>query len=288
MAEEKSPARISLRLFATSRSEMRIMMSNLFSMDNLFFRFMSRVADALILNFFFLITSIPVVTMGASYTAMYYYCTKAVANEEGYLWKSYWKSFKLNFKQGFFMELIFGIAALIIYVDIKYLYQVAIVGDSFAWKLVFFIVIGIAILIAITFMYAFPILARFDNKTFQIIKNAVFMSLKHFSTTVPLILIALLCILIGWIMFPTSLLFIVGAWVYLSSILIYRVLDRYMPKDEHYEEDYYLGAKPEEAVEEEYVEPRVIRPDMFANNSVSEEDADVNDVKAQDEEKQEV
>ena len=97
-------------------------MSRIFDADNAFFRFMGRVADTLILNIFFLITSLPIVTMGASYTAMYYYCTKAVANEEGYLWKSYWKSFKTNFVQGFLMEVFFVIVGAILYIDIKYLY----------------------------------------------------------------------------------------------------------------------------------------------------------------------
>ena len=103
-------------------------MSRIFDADNAFFRFMSRVADALILNLFFLITSIPIVTIGASYTAMYYYCTKAVGNEEGYLWKSYWKSFKTNFVQGFLMELFFVVVGVILYVDLKYLYGNAFNG----------------------------------------------------------------------------------------------------------------------------------------------------------------
>ena len=151
-------------------------MSRIFDADNAFFRFMSRVADALILNLFFLITSIPIVTIGASYTAMYYYCTKAVGNEEGYLWKSYWKSFKTNFVQGFLMELFFVVVGVILYVDLKYLYGNAFNGGGFGWRLLFFIVVGMAILAAVTFLYAFPLLSRFDNTTFHIIRNAAFMS----------------------------------------------------------------------------------------------------------------
>lgn len=220
-------------------------MSRLFDVDNGFFRFMSRVADAIILNFFFLITSIPLVTIGASYTAMYYYCTKAIGNEEGYLWKSYWKSFKTNFVQGFLMEVFFAIVGVILYVDIKYLYDKAFTGGSLLWNIMFFIVVGIAVLAVLTFMYAFPVLSRFDNTTFRIIKNAAFMSIKHLTQTVPLLLILGLAVLIGWFMFPVSMFFIVGAWVYISSIFFYKVLDRYMPKDERYEEDYYLGAEAE-------------------------------------------
>lgn len=222
-------------------------MSRIFDADNAFFRFMSRVADALILNLFFLITSIPIVTIGASYTAMYYYCTKAIGNEEGYLWKSYWKSFKTNFVQGFLMELFFVVVGVILYVDLKYLYGNAFNGGGFGWRLLFFIVVGMAILAAVTFLYAFPLLSRFENTTFNIIRNAAFMSLRHLPQTVPLILIFGLAAFIGWAMFPVSIFFIVGAWVYVSSIFFYKILDRYMPKDERYDEDYYLGAEDNSA-----------------------------------------
>ena len=46
-------------------------MSSLFSPDSLFYRTMSRVADLMLLNLCFLFTSIPIITIGASYTAMY-------------------------------------------------------------------------------------------------------------------------------------------------------------------------------------------------------------------------
>ncbi len=255
-------------------------MSRIFDADNAFFRFMSRVADALILNLFFLITSIPIVTIGASYTAMYYYCTKAIGNEEGYLWKSYWKSFKTNFVQGFLMELFFVVVGVILYVDLKYLYGNAFNGGGFGWRLLFFIVVGMAILAAVTLLYAFPLLSRFDNTTFNIIRNAAFMSLRHLPQTVPLILIFGLAAFIGWAMFPVSIFFIVGAWVYVSSIFFYKILDRYMPKDEHYDEDYYLGAEDNSAdgvVNADTLAGSAAAGDETASDADTEKDAVLSD-----------
>ena len=255
-------------------------MSRIFDADNAFFRFMSRVADALILNLFFLITSIPIVTIGASYTAMYYYCTKAIGNEEGYLWKSYWKSFKTNFVQGFLMELFFVVVGVILYVDLKYLYGNAFNGGGFGWRLLFFIVVGMAILAAVTFLYAFPLLSRFDNTKFHIIRNAAFMSLRHLPQTVPLILIFGLAAFIGWAMFPVSIFFIVGAWVYVSSIFFYKILDRYMPKDERYDEDYYLGAEDNSAdgvLNADTLAGSVAAGDETASDADTEKDAVLSD-----------
>ena len=255
-------------------------MSRIFDADNAFFRFMSRVADALILNLFFLITSSPIVTIGASYTAMYYYCTKAIGNEEGYLWKSYWKSFKTNFVQGFLMELFFVVVGVILYVDLKYLYGNAFNGGGFGWRLLFFIVVGMAILAAVTLLYAFPLLSRFDNTTFNIIRNAAFMSLRHLPQTVPLILIFGLAAFIGWAMFPVSIFFIVGAWVYVSSIFFYKILDRYMPKDERYDEDYYLGAEDNSAdgvLNADTLAGSVAAGDETASDADTEKDAVLSD-----------
>lgn len=252
-------------------------MSRIFDVDNGFFRFMTRVADALILNLLFLITSIPVVTIGASYTAMYYYCIKAVGNEEGYLWKSYWKSFKTNFVQGFLFEVIFAIIGIILFIDIRFMYVRAFTdGGAFGWKLLFFIAAGMAVLALMTFMYAFPVLSRFDNKTFVIIRNAAFMSIRHLPQTVPLLLIFGILALIGWLLSPVSIFFVVGAWVYISSIFFYKVLDRYMPKDEHYDEDYYLGADEnqpagEQSDESQSADVKLQEEQSDENSSVEEQ-----------------
>ena len=61
-------------------------------------------------------------------------------------------------------------------------------------------------------MYAFPILSRFDNNTFTIIRNAALMSIRHFPQTVPLLFIFGIMALIGWFLMPVSIFFIFGAW----------------------------------------------------------------------------
>ena len=56
-------------------------MGRIFDMNNTFFRFMSKVADLCILNIICVICCIPVITAGASITAMYYVKLKMVRNE---------------------------------------------------------------------------------------------------------------------------------------------------------------------------------------------------------------
>ncbi len=75
------------------------MMDRIFNMDNKFFTFMGKAADLILLNIIFLICCLPVVTIGASVTAMYYVTLKMVRNEESYISRSFFQSFRQNFRQ---------------------------------------------------------------------------------------------------------------------------------------------------------------------------------------------
>ena len=57
-------------------------MDRLFNMDNKFFTVMGRVADLIMLNVVFLICCLPIVTIGASLTALHYVTLKMARNEE--------------------------------------------------------------------------------------------------------------------------------------------------------------------------------------------------------------
>ena len=74
-------------------------MDRLFNMDNKFFTVMGRVADLIMLNVVFLICCLPIVTIGASLTALHYVTLKMTRNEESYIIRSFFKSFKQNFNR---------------------------------------------------------------------------------------------------------------------------------------------------------------------------------------------
>lgn len=74
-------------------------MKHIFSLDGKLFLFLNRLADLLLLNILWLITSIPLLTIGASTTALYYVTLKCVRNEENYIVRSFFRSFRQNFRQ---------------------------------------------------------------------------------------------------------------------------------------------------------------------------------------------
>ena len=75
------------------------MLQGIFNYDNPVWRFIGKLGDLMILNILWVICSIPIFTMGASTTAVYYVTMKLVRGDDGYTLRNYFKSFKENFKQ---------------------------------------------------------------------------------------------------------------------------------------------------------------------------------------------
>ena len=63
---------------------------------NSFFEFMRKMMWVFFLNLIFIVTSLPIITMGASTTAMYSVLQKLINEREFRLFKDYFSSFKTN------------------------------------------------------------------------------------------------------------------------------------------------------------------------------------------------
>ena len=79
----------------------------------------SKAADCLIVKFLFIIFSIPVFTVGAAFTAQYYVVMKIARGEDPVVIKSFWKSFKENFKQSTVIWVINLLFILFIFINIS-------------------------------------------------------------------------------------------------------------------------------------------------------------------------
>ena len=86
-------------------------MSKLFDQDNMFFAIMGVLFDLIILNVLTLLCCLPVVTAGASFTAMHSVLWRMVRHEETYVARQFFDSFKRNLKQSLLPWLAFLLAA---------------------------------------------------------------------------------------------------------------------------------------------------------------------------------
>ena len=167
----------------------------MFNYENPVWQFMGRIADLMILNAMALIFSIPIITIGASWTALYYCTVKIVRKEDTYVWKEFWNSFKSNFKQATIIWLILIPFLAILFVDVLMWYN----DPTLLPKLLkVTTVIVICIVLAIT-IYVFPILSHFDNTTRNTIKNAFLVSMINIPYTLYFMFLLFLPIVIVWI-----------------------------------------------------------------------------------------
>ena len=97
-------------------------MNSLLNPDNPVMQFITKIVNAVYLNILWFFCSLPVFTIGASTTALYYVTLKMVKNEEGNITKAFFHSFRENFKQGTVIWLIllgfgilFGIDGYVLY-----------------------------------------------------------------------------------------------------------------------------------------------------------------------------
>ena len=79
----------------------------------------SKVTDLVILNVLYLLCCIPIVTIGAATTGLYYVALKMAENSEAYIFRSFMKSFKENFRQATVIWMIFLCLGVFIALDFR-------------------------------------------------------------------------------------------------------------------------------------------------------------------------
>ncbi|MGN0342070.1 MAG: YesL family protein [Roseburia sp.] len=199
------------------------------SFDNKFFTSLNKLVDMFLLTLLWAISSIPVFTIGASSTAMYYTVNKVLKRETGYLWKEFWGAFKRNFKQATVIWLLFLALALWMVADFFILRQFALEG--YEWGKLYGVFFVLLILEVIVWMYVYPNIARFENTSRQIVKNAALMAVIHLPQTLIMVvaLVALALLVYAW---PVTILIVPTIYVGIKNLLLEKIFRRYMSSED--------------------------------------------------------
>jgi len=155
-----------------------------FSLDSPLYKFLSRLLDVLKLNFLWILFSLPIVTIGASTVAAYSVALKMVDDQEGYIGKSFLKAFKENWKQGIILGFITMASIYLVYINFSLFYAI----ESNPLPLV---IVGVlaSVYFTFSFIYAYPLIARYDNTIFNTLKNSFLISIRFVLRTIILLLI---------------------------------------------------------------------------------------------------
>ncbi len=144
----------------------------MFSYDSKFSQIVNQILDCVFLSLLWLLSSLPVITIGASTTALYATVDKVFRREEGGIWKEYWRVFRRDFKPA---TCLWAIMVLILAVLGANFYAAFSAGISDG-RLVVALQIGAVFLAAVMVIWLqcwFPYLSRFDDPIKTILKNTM-------------------------------------------------------------------------------------------------------------------
>lgn len=154
-----------------------------FTADNPVFNFISRIGDMMMLSLLWFVTSLPIITIGASTTALFDGCIRIIRARDSSVTKDFFRAFKSNFKQSTVIFLIMAVIGGVIFAD---LYFWANSEMSYA-DVMNYLSIGIAVIYAATLLYVFPVQSVFENTIKATLRTAFLMSLKHWYITLGLL-----------------------------------------------------------------------------------------------------
>ena len=182
---------------------------------------MRKASEFLLLGIFWLLMCIPVVTAGAATCAFFYVGIKILNNDPDIkVIPLFFKGIKQNFVQGLLMSLISiislgGLGALIFW-TIK----------TEQSKFIILIVAGCALVAFIFNLFAYPIIARYENTFGNIMRNTVALAFTYLRDALGLTGILIILIAVDVLLFRLNLYAGLASLLFWPSTLFYSTTSR--------------------------------------------------------------
>ena len=199
-----------------------------FSYESKFSQLLLKLCYACYLNLLWFVCSIPIFTIGASTTALYYACLKVVRDEDSRVSSQFFRSFRENFKQATVIWLILLGVGLFLGSDGYILYHLRQTAEgnlAVLWTLVLAVVIAASLVYVIVLLYVFPLIASVENTNLAMLKNAFLIGTHYLFASILVFAVhfAMFFVVVAWftplIVFGEGLCALISAWL-LNSILI--------------------------------------------------------------------
>ena len=212
-------------------------MHGLFNYDGLFVQTMNKIADCICLSFLWLVSSIPIFTIGAATAALYYAMNKCIRRGEGGVWKTYWQGFRTNFRQGTVLWLILFLVFSLLAACCYSAWLMCVTGNLPA--IMFWASLLVAAIILLWSSFLFPYLAKFQNTNRTVLKNCIYIAIMNFPAGLINLLLMVLA-LAAVVFFPLTLICIPGLYMVLSCYVLEPVFRKYMSAEDREKEDALL------------------------------------------------
>ena len=192
------------------------MSKNLFRPDSQLMITMSNITDCIFLSLFWLLCCIPVITLGASFAALYDATFRALRQGEKNSWKRFLHVLRTNWKTGIVPGFVVVLVMMIVGLGLIQFWNGAVAGSIS--MLLFAAVAFLAVLVLGIVSLVLPILSRFENGVFSILRNAFLLGLANLPRTLVLgivnaVTIFLCLVYVFPLFFLPSLSCLLGSWL---------------------------------------------------------------------------
>ncbi len=160
-------------------------MDKFFNKDSFAMRFLTALGNLILVNMLFIITCIPIITIGASLSALYRVIFSIHCKEDVAVLRTYFGTFRSSFKQSTILWIpsalalfffLYEIYLLFFELDPKYgLFQIPV------WIMIF-LVLSIHI-------YSFPMIGLYEQPLKQTIKNSIILAITNLPVTISTIVV---------------------------------------------------------------------------------------------------
>lgn len=200
-------------------------MHTLFNPENKFWNFMGKITDVACMSLLWLLTSLPVFTIGAATAAFYSFTLDAVGDNEGRVIGSYFSAFKANFKKATLLWLLQLALGALLAVNLYAAWNLYLAKGVIA--LGFLSLSGCAALVAICCsVYIYPILAAYDFPVKKILTDSFVMATGNLHVTISVLVLFLLAG-VGIYYLGGLFFFWIGLAIFFSSYFIWGLFLKY-------------------------------------------------------------
>ena len=197
--------------------------------DNALMITMTQITDCIFLSMFWLLGCLPVVTVGASFAALYDASYRGFRQGEKHCWGRFWQVYRENWKAGILPTAVFLAVLTLVIKALVALWKAAVAG-GISWMLFSGLAfVGVLVLGMVSVL--FPMLSRFENSFPGLLKNTVFLAMANLPRTLALgILNAASGLACAFFVLP--LFFLPALAALIGSVLIEPMFRPYMPSEE--------------------------------------------------------
>ena len=157
-------------------------MGGFFQYDSSFSRVLNRIVDCFYASILWIIGCIPIITVGASTTALFTVARRTFKEDRGYVWETFRDTFKAEFKQTTIIWMIQIVIYLVLAFNRMIMLQFLEQGSPLGFM---YYVYHYAILYEIVWcVYTFAYASRFKLDVKGIMKNSAVLSLRYLPISV--------------------------------------------------------------------------------------------------------